>query len=154
MKPAWTNARFAALLCFVVFILLGAGDGTSNAIDSGSGRRAPLPSSPSKSQQSLSADDSENRRLREGTEIRNESGYFHLDGDGAIFVSTSGFEFGGLPNLNLERVVRVLKNAEDSDHVRWIVSGTITEFSDRNFLLISRAVYKSVAHPPLPEQLE
>ena len=93
------------------------------------------------------------RRLREGTNISSESGFFRLNGDGAIFISEEGYEFGGLPNLNLERVVILLKNAEDPKSVRWTVSGTVTEFSDRNFLLISRAIYKSIAQPPLPEQL-
>ena len=104
------------------------------------------------SSQKKSAQD-EQRRLREGTHLDNQSGYFRLDGEGARFVSNSGFEFGGLPNLNLERVVRVLKNAEDSESIRWIVSGVVTEFSDQNFLLIGRAVYKSAAQPPVPEQL-
>jgi len=94
------------------------------------------------------------RRLREGTQVSNESGYFRLDGDGATFVSDNGHQFGGLPNLNLERVVRILKNAEDSQYIRWTVNGMVTEFSERNFLLISRAIYKSVSQPPLPEQLQ
>ena len=94
------------------------------------------------------------RRLRDGTQVSNGSGYFRLDGDGATFVSDNGHEFGGLPNLNLERVVRILKNAEDSQYIRWTVNGMVTEFSERNFLLISRAIYKSVSQPPLPEQLQ
>jgi len=93
-------------------------------------------------------------RLREGTQIGSEAGYFRLDGDGATFVTDSGFELGGLANLNLERVVRVLKNAEYPQYVRWSVHGTVTEFAGRNFLLISRAIYKSVAQPPVPELLQ
>lgn len=93
------------------------------------------------------------RRLREGTEISGQTGYFRQDGDGAVFVTDDGFELGGLPNLNLERVVRTLKTADETSTIRWRVNGTITEFSGRNYLLITRAVYKSAAPPPSPEQI-
>lgn len=93
------------------------------------------------------------RRLREGTEISGQSGYFRQDGDGATFVTDDGYELGGLPNLNLERVVRALKTSDETSAIRWRVSGTITEFSGRNYLLITRAVYKSAAPPPTPEQI-
>ena len=93
------------------------------------------------------------RRLREGTEISGQTGYFRQDGDGAVFVTDDGFELGGLPNLNLERIVRTLKTADESSTIRWRVNGTITEFSGRNYLFITRAVYKSAAPPPTPEQI-
>ena len=93
------------------------------------------------------------RRLREGTEISSQTGYFRQDGDGATFVTDDGFELGGLPNLNLERIVRTLKTSDETSAIRWRVNGTITEFSGRNYLLITRAVYKSAAPPPTPEQI-
>ncbi len=93
------------------------------------------------------------RRLREGTLVSDQSGFFREDGEGATFVTDDGMEFGSLPNLNLERVVRLLKSAEESSSIRWSVTGRVTEFSGRNFLLISRAVYKSATPPPTPEQL-
>ena len=101
------------------------------------------------------SDDKENDklRLREGTEIDGKTGYFRQDGDGAVFVTDDGFELGGLPNLNLERVVRTLKTVDETENIRWRVSGTITEFSGRNYLFISRAVYKSAALPPSPAPL-
>ncbi|MGI9429909.1 MAG: hypothetical protein ACR2NM_14705 [Bythopirellula sp.] len=92
-------------------------------------------------------------RLREGTLISDQSGFFREDGDGATFVADTGMEFGALPNLNLERVVRLLKSVEEPSNVRWSVSGTVTEFSGRNFLLISRAVYKAVSTPPPPDRI-
>lgn len=92
-------------------------------------------------------------RIREGTVITDEAGYFLQDGDGAIFVTESGRELGGLRNLNLERIARVLKSTDDPESIRWSVSGVVTEFGDRNYLLISRAVFKSVALPPPPESL-
>jgi len=97
--------------------------------------------------------DSTKSRIREGTTVHDQKGYFRQDGDGATFVTDEGWEFGGLSNLNLERVVRTLKTTDDSRSIRWSVSGLITEFSGRNFLLISRAIYKSTPPPPVPEQL-
>jgi hypothetical protein len=101
------------------------------------------------------SDESEDsvRRLREGTEIAGKTGYFRQDGEGATFVTDDDFELGGLPNLNLERVVRTLKTVDDPETIRWSVDGSITEFSGRNYLFISRAVYKSAAPPPAPEQI-
>jgi hypothetical protein len=93
------------------------------------------------------------RRLREGTEITGQTGYFRQDGDGAIFVTDNDYELGGLPNLNLERIVRTLKTADETQTIRWRVDGTITEFSGRNYLFITRAVYKSAAPPPTPVQI-
>ena len=93
------------------------------------------------------------RRLREGTVISDQSGFFREDGDGATFVADSDLEFGALPNLNLERVVRLLKSAEEPNSIRWSVTGKVTEFSGRNFLLISRAVYKSATPPPAPDRV-
>ncbi|MCH7751239.1 MAG: hypothetical protein IH898_03665 [Planctomycetes bacterium] len=92
-------------------------------------------------------------RLREGTEIIGQTGYFRQDGEGAVFVTDNDYELGGLPNLNLERIVRTLKTADETQSIRWRVSGTITEFSGRNYLFITRAVYKSAAPPPTPEQI-
>ncbi len=91
-------------------------------------------------------------RLREGTEIIGQTGYFRQDGEGAVFVTDNDYELGGLPNLNLERIVRTLKTADETQSIRWRVSGTITEFSGRNYLFITRAVYKSAA-PPAPGQI-
>jgi hypothetical protein len=55
----------------------------------------------------------------------------------------------------LERIIRMLKSAEEPDSVSWSVSGVITEFSGRNYLLVTRAVYKTMAAlPPTPEALE
>ena len=93
------------------------------------------------------------KRIREGTMIDNTVGYFQQDGDGATFVTEDGFELGGLPNLNLERVVRTLKTSDESKTIRWRVTGTVTEFSGRNYLFITRAVYKSTTPPPVPSQL-
>ena len=93
------------------------------------------------------------RRLREGTLISDQNGFFREDGEGATFVADTGMEFGALPNLNLERVVRLLKNADEPSSIRWSVNGKVTEFSGRNFLLVSRALYKSATPPPAPDRV-
>lgn len=97
--------------------------------------------------------DEDQKRIREGTEVVGRSGHFRQDGDGAIFITDDGYELGGLPNLNLERIVRTLKTADDSSTIRWRVSGNVTEFSGRNYLFITRAVYKAKTPPPVPAQL-
>ena len=144
-----------AILIALIFAFAFLHDHSSAVDSSGTRQASPSQARPRTTSNQKKSGENTERRLREGTQIRGESGYFRLDGDdGATFVTESGHEFGGLPNLNLERVVRILKNAEDSEYVRWTVSGTVTEFSDRNFLLISRAIYKSIAQPPLPERLQ
>jgi hypothetical protein len=93
------------------------------------------------------------RRLREGTVLSDRSGRFRQDGDGAVFVSEDQYELVVLENLNLERVVRTLKASDEAESISWSVSGVVTEFNGRNFLLISRAVYKSASPPPAPDQV-
>ena len=104
-----------------------------------------------RSQTPLEGEETDELRLREGTNISNVSGYFRFDGEGATYVAEDGMEFGGLPNLSLERVVGTLKGAEKASAVRWSVSGMVTEFGNRNYLLISSAVYKSSHAPATPQ---
>jgi hypothetical protein len=92
-------------------------------------------------------------RLREGTRLRDITGRFRQNGDTLTFIDEQKREIGGLPNLNLERIIRMLKTVEEPESITWSVSGTITEFSGRNYLLISRAVYKAATPPPSPEAL-
>ena len=84
-------------------------------------------------------------RLREGTRITDHMGRFVPTGDGAMFLDESGISFGCLPNLNLERVVRLLRTFDVPEDVRWSVSGLVTEYSGRNHLLVSKAIYKANA---------
>jgi hypothetical protein len=96
---------------------------------------------------------SDRRRFREGTQIDNVLGRFKQNGETASFLTNDGLELGGLPNLNLQRVLRTLKTVDEPESVWWSISGTVTEFDDRNYVLISRAVYKAAAPPPIPEQI-
>jgi hypothetical protein len=92
-------------------------------------------------------------RLREGTRLRDVAGRFRQSGDELTLIDEEGRELSGLPNLNLERILRMLKTVEEPESITWSVSGTVTEFGGRNYLLISRAVYKASAPPPAPESL-
>ena len=88
---------------------------------------------------------SKSLRLREGTRLANRTGRFRMSGETLTFVDENERELTGLPNLNLERISRLLKALDEPESVSWSVSGTVTEFSGRNYVLISRAVYKSSA---------
>lgn len=92
-------------------------------------------------------------RLREGTQLADQVGYFRANGESLTFVDKEGRELGGLPNLGLERVGRMLKSVEEPESVTWSVSGMVTEFGGRNYLLVTRAVYKAAAPPPAPDAL-
>ena len=129
-----------------VCVSLRAQSPASTTNEPGRGYRSP----------SISREESEEnakQRLREGTVLTDQAGRFRQDGDGAVFVNESQMEFVALPNLTLERVIRTLKGSDESESIRWSVSGVVTEFNGRNFLLISRAVYKSASPPPVPEQI-
>jgi hypothetical protein len=93
-------------------------------------------------------------RLREGSQIANVLGQFRQEGERFSFIDESGRTFGGLPNLSLERIANALKSVEEPESVWWSVSGTITEFNEGNYLLITRAVFKATALPPAPERIE
>ena len=153
-KFHWVEGLFVAVMLGVV-TWLNSSQAAPDAFSSQGSYTSQSSTSQSRTSYSSTMEESEDdsRRMREGTEIDGQTGYFRQDGDGAIFVTDDGFELGGLPNLNLERVVRTLKTADESQTIRWQVNGTITEFLGRNYLFITRAVYKSAAPPPTPEAL-
>jgi hypothetical protein len=93
-------------------------------------------------------------RMREGTQLKDRLGRFRQNGESLTFIDDDGRELGGLPNLNLERIIRMLKAVEEPDSVHWSVSGSVTEFGWRNYLLISRAVYKAATLPPPPDAVQ
>ena len=160
------SIKFSRSMIFAAF-LLGAGawlpslravfavDGSktrSQPAQKNSSSTEPLSSYLEKSR--MQSDDEDKHRLREGTKITNRLGRFKQSGDRATFVVEGNLEFGGLPNLNLERVVRMLKSVDEPESIWWSVSGVVTEFSGRNYLLIERAVYKSASPPPSPVKVE
>lgn len=101
------------------------------------------------------SDASERRefRLREGSRLNNVVGRFRSTGDSLTFIDSENREIGGLPNLNLERISRMLQAADEPESITWSVSGTVTEFSGKNYLLISRAVFRAASPPPVPENV-
>jgi len=83
------------------------------------------------------------RILREGTKIENKLGYFKVAGDRATFFTDDGERrMGGLPNLALERVVRIIEDHPRGARLMFLVSGQVTEFRGQNYLMLSRAVLK------------
>jgi len=88
---------------------------------------------------------------REGTKLINVVGRFENEGDSATFVTKEDGRFGGLPNLSLERIITTLKTVDDPSNVWWSINGTVTEFSGRNYVLVTRAVFKATSPPPPPQ---
>ena len=86
--------------------------------------------------------------MREGAKLVEQIGEFQKSGDQVNFyLPNRKTELRVLPNLALERVVRIL---EDNPSVRtWNVSGVITEYQGENYLLLTRAVLKARPTQPL-----
>lgn len=78
--------------------------------------------------------------LREGTELSDELGTFDMVGNRISFkIADQDMSLQVLENLALERV---WKNFDDARGRQWSVSGMVTEYRDRNYLLIHRAVLR------------
>ena len=144
-KPSILLVTLGLSLALLVWLLSGTAK-LASAIEQGLDTRASRISL-ARNTERADGPENEDRRLREGTKITNRLGRFQHSSSGATFVTEDDLVLGGLPNLNLERVVKMLKSIEQPDKVWWRVSGTITEFSGRNYLLIERAVYKSATAP-------
>jgi hypothetical protein len=80
-------------------------------------------------------------RLREGTALVNQPGYFKITGDRLTFYTLDGRRFGGLENQSLERVAKMV--VESPEPLEWSVSGSVTEYQGANYLLVQRVVLKS-----------
>ena len=80
-------------------------------------------------------------RLREGTVILDKLGTFGFTEDHISFhEQEDDLQLAVLENLALERIVRVIGESHDPGEVEWKVSGTVTEFQGKNYLLLSKAV--------------
>jgi hypothetical protein len=81
-------------------------------------------------------------RWREGSKLLDIAGQFKVSGDRVAFHAADGkSRFACLENLNSERVARIV--AESPDSLDWTIQGTITEFRNENYLLLTQAVIKS-----------
>ena len=113
---------------------------------------APVVSSPqTKATASRTADGKspKQHRLREGTELKDEQGYFLATEDGrTVFVmgGTSGTRYTVLENLNLERIVSEI--TRNPTQLEWSVLGTVTEYQGANYLLVRRAVLSRLSSQP------
>lgn len=84
----------------------------------------------------------EQQRLREGTVLVDEVGYFKRAGDRAMFYRAgSKHGMGVLENLNLQRVIGRI--TDNTDQLDWVVTGKVTEYKNRNYLLINRVMLKN-----------
>ena len=82
------------------------------------------------------------QRLREGTVLVDVVGYFKRTGDRAMFYkSGEKHGLGVLENLNLQRVIDRI--TDNSGQLEWVLTGTVTEFKNRNYLLVDRVVLKN-----------
>jgi hypothetical protein len=80
-------------------------------------------------------------QVREGSQLVKMPGRFVPVGDSLVFQPQGSEQaFQVLENLALERVWNMLEQNGDRT---WTVSGTVTEFRSRNYLLIERAVLKA-----------
>jgi len=109
-------------------LLLGA-KGSPNAVGDRQQRRLPPSDETARAE-----------RLREGTKLVGQVGYFKMSGDRATFFAKDGERrFVGLENLNLARIVNTIADAPTAK-IEWTVDGTITEYRGANYLLVTRAV--------------
>lgn len=83
-------------------------------------------------------------RLREGSEIVEQSGRFTIDGSRLRFVGEGGKQqLVALENLNLERISQAVSSSPEP--LEWLVTGTVTEYRGTNYLLVRRATLRSRA---------
>ena len=81
----------------------------------------------------------EDHRVREGTQVEKIEGHFKLTGDRVTFITADGKQrFGGLENLALERIARIVKDSPAQ--LRWTIAGVITEYRSANYVLVTHAV--------------
>ena len=93
---------------------------------------------------SLQSADEADKRLREGTTFVEQAGTFKAAGDRVLFrVDGRNDSLHVLENLALERIWNMLA---DTRGRQWSVSGTVTEYRGRNFLLIQRAVLCNITY--------
>jgi hypothetical protein len=84
-------------------------------------------------------------RWREGSKLVDVVGQFKTSGERVAFHAADGkSRFPCLENLNSERVARIVAESPP-ESLDWIVQGTLTEFRNDNYLLVTQAVITSRA---------
>lgn len=93
----------------------------------------------------FAARSSSNAKSREGTQIEAVRGRIIEIGRRWALVTDEGDQtYRILENLALERIARAIRHDPADDH--WSVSGTLTEFSGQNYLLL-RVVTRASSDP-------
>jgi hypothetical protein len=127
-------------------LVLGIAGGAGGESDRGASavkNSAPPESDRPLAQARTSGPAKERIRVREGLELNDRIGIFELSGDRARFIaSDDGLALIGLENLSLERVIHAIRDNPQPGQT-WKVSGVVTEFEGRNYLLITRAILAS-----------
>jgi hypothetical protein len=124
-----------ALRTFALLVLLVGGDVL----------KAELPERMTASGAALAAD-IDRGPLREGSELVDQAGTFTFSDQRLIFSTSDGKRrLVTLENLCLERVARSL--LENSAPATWIVSGSVSEYRNANYLSLRRAVRETPGQP-------
>lgn len=131
---AWPLVGAAALMA------VGGADGEPNRGGAASNNRLAAPADRPAAPARPGPAAKDKLRVREGLELIDRIGTFELSGDRARFVATDdGMSLIGLENLSLERVIHAIRDNPQQGQ-SWKVSGVVTEFEGRNYLLITRAI--------------
>lgn len=76
--------------------------------------------------------------LREGNAISNETAHCRMSGERLVIeIGEEGRTLTALENLAAQRILEMV--IDDPTEQEWIVTGKITEFQERNFILVERA---------------
>jgi hypothetical protein len=128
LPGALDRAPMAGLMCAGALLLGVALAGARSSL-SGDNKAAP------------STEPAANRpaavQFHEGEEIVDRMGKFIMAGERAVFITNEHQRFIGLENQTLQYVVKTLQ--ENPGQLRWVVSGTVTEYCGANYLLFTRA---------------
>lgn len=82
------------------------------------------------------------RISREGTKVKSQRAVCRLSGDRlSIQFAGSKDSIGALENLSAQRIVQAIE--EDAGDTNWVVSGTLTEFQNNNYILLERVMRHS-----------
>ncbi len=95
-----------------------------------SGQPAPANNEPNRTEAS--------KPIREGARMELREARARIVGETLIFTVEGHDPIEGLENLALQRVYQAI--LDDPTQDRWMVTGQITEFRDRNYLLLDRGI--------------
>ncbi len=132
----------AALLFAASFTLLATAAAKQSPADNPAGAPSDRKVEPAKSTAGQIEGHLTGGRWREGTKMVDIGGQFRVTGDRVTFFSVDGkSRFACLENLNSERIARMVSESPDS--LEWVIQGTITEFRQENYLLVTQAVLRT-----------